>query len=105
MNINKINVSDLKKLQEGLVFLGCGGDLKQWTDGIKNWLIEDKMVNDINFIKSIHKITNESGRIDLIFELISENILWEKLSLWRLEILDCKWISDYVDQIWEEIHG
>ena len=40
MTLQRIQFKDLKGT-EGLVFLGCGGDLDEWTNGIKLMLPTD----------------------------------------------------------------
>lgn len=37
MNVQEITVDKLRRMedQEGLVIQGCGGDLQEWVDGIK----------------------------------------------------------------------
>ena len=46
--IQKISAEDLKKMQdrEGLVLQGCGGDLREWEDGIHQMLAEENILVD-----------------------------------------------------------
>ena len=46
--IQKISAEDLKKMQdrEGLVLQGCGGDLREWEDGIHQMLAEEKILQN-----------------------------------------------------------
>ena len=40
--IKEITVGELKKMtdKEGLILQGCGGDLKEWEDGVNELLTE-----------------------------------------------------------------
>ena len=42
MSITTITTEDLRRMEEkeGLVLQGCGGDLKEWVDGINDMLTE-----------------------------------------------------------------
>lgn len=51
--IQKISAEDLKKMQdrEGLVLQGCGGDLREWEDGIHQMLAEEKILQNGRTLK------------------------------------------------------
>lgn len=40
MKINNITLSDLRRMngKEGLILQGCGGEIKEWMDGINKML-------------------------------------------------------------------
>ena len=42
MSINTITTDDLRRMEgkDGLILQGCGGDLKEWVDGINDMLTE-----------------------------------------------------------------
>ena len=54
--IQKISAEDLKKMQdrEGLVLQGCGGDLREWEDGIHQMLAEEKILQNGAHFKEIY---------------------------------------------------
>lgn len=43
MEIKNITANDLKKMnnKEGLILQGCGGEVKEWVDGINDILTEN----------------------------------------------------------------
>lgn len=43
MTIKNITTSDLRKMnnKEGLILQGCGGEVKEWVDGINDILTEN----------------------------------------------------------------
>ena len=59
--IQKISAEDLKKMQdrEGLVFQGCGGDLREWEDGIHQMLAEEKILQNGAHFKEIYAFEHE----------------------------------------------
>lgn len=87
--------------KEGIVLLGCGGDLNEWTEGVSNCLKKEKIIQDTdNAWSNIYKLETTGGRIDLamVFNNNSNsNINIGKLAIWRLRFGDCSWISDYKD--------
>ena len=46
--IRRIQVGDLRKMsnREGLILQGCGGDLKEWVDGINDMLTESGILQN-----------------------------------------------------------
>ena len=48
MNINTITTDDLRRMEgkDGLVLQGCGGDLKEWVDGINDMFTEAGILKD-----------------------------------------------------------
>ena len=66
--IQKISAEDLKKMQdrEGLVLQGCGGDLREWEDGIHQMLAEEKILQNGAHFKEIYAFEHE-GCTNLLF--------------------------------------
>jgi len=88
------------KEQEGLVLLGCGGDLNEWIDGVTNVLHEEK-ITKIKSAKDlwggIYKLTTTGGRIDLLLLFNNpSNLNMGKMAIWRLGFGDASWWSDYM---------
>jgi hypothetical protein len=79
---------------EGLVFYGCGGDLKDWVNGISEVLIKEDLVKEMP--EDWQTFETSGGRIDLVMEF-PEVINVGKLAIWRLNFGDCCWWSDYID--------
>ena len=48
MNINTITTDDLRRMEgkDGLILQGCGGDLKEWVDGINEMFTEAGILKD-----------------------------------------------------------
>ena len=48
MKINTISSEDLRSMEnkEGLILQGCGGELKEWVDGINQMLTEEGILLD-----------------------------------------------------------
>lgn len=46
MSIKHINTDDLRRMsdKEGLVIMGCGGDLSEWLDGINDTLAKAEIL-------------------------------------------------------------
>ena len=82
------------KFAEGLVFLGCGGDLKKWRSGITETLREAGILPLKVRFRKVYKIVSTGGRIDLVF-VIPKGVDMGKLPIWRIQWGDCSWWSDY----------
>lgn len=48
MKINQITTNDLRKMngKEGLILQGCGGEVKDWVEGINEMLKKDGILLD-----------------------------------------------------------
>lgn len=86
--------------QEGLVLQGCGGDLREWVDGI-NGLLEERGVFEKGTGFREAQTFRRNGLTNLLLpfkEDMKLNI--GKLAMWRLETYNSfgsMWLSDYVD--------
>lgn len=83
-----------KTENEGLVFYGCGGDLKNWVNGIGEVLLEEDLVKEMP--EDWQTFETSDGRIDLVMEF-PEVIDVGRLAIWRLKFGDCGWWSDYIN--------
>ena len=83
-----------KTENEGLVFYGCGGDLKNWVNGIGEVLLEEDLVKEMP--EDWQTFETSGGRIDLVMEF-PEVIDVSRLAIWRLNFGDCGWWSDYTN--------
>lgn len=98
--IKNITTDDLRKMsnKEGLILQGCGGDLKEWLDGINKMLTEEEILLNGTKFSNIYCFKNgELTNLLFPFENVKLNI--GKLAIWRLYTHDqfaAKWLSDYV---------
>lgn len=108
-DVQTIRFSELKKLtkkiegvsREGLVMLGCGGDLNEWIYGVSEELYKSGVTTTNNpeiLWGDIYKTLYRNERTDLVlmfnknfFELFNK-----KLPIWKLRWGDCSWISSYL---------
>ncbi len=85
--------------KEGIVLLGTGGDLKEWTDGIAKMLSDDGISTTSNpdeIFTEQYLLTTTGGRHDLALVVDFSKVNLSKMAIWRLSVGDCSWISDYV---------
>lgn len=90
MTLQRIQFKDLKGT-EGLVFLGCGGDLDEWANGIKLMLPADCQ----GIFGEFSLLISSGGRHDLVLPFLKGKGTPMSLVTWRLRFGDCSWISDY----------
>lgn len=88
------NLSDQK--QDGLVLLGCGGDLMEWVDGVRQLLIDKEVASADFAITQALKVETTGGRIDLCLLFDWNKVYMSRMAMWRLQFGDCSWLSDYV---------
>lgn len=84
--------------KEGLVLLGCGGSLEEWSNGVLDLLKQAGIAKDsFAFADNLH-VTTTGGRDDLLLIFPEDGIGIDigKLAIWRLTFGDCSWLSDYV---------
>lgn len=99
-NITKITTDDLRKMdsQEGLVLQGCGGDLREWLDGINEMLTKAGILLNGSRFESA-SVFQHDGRTNLLFPLEGVKLDMGKLAMWRLQThgrFGGTWLSDYV---------
>lgn len=100
MNINTITTDDLRRMEgkDGLILQGCGGDLKEWVDGINEMFTEARILKDGSKFKDVSAF--QYGELTCLlypFEDIKLDI--GKLAMWRLQTHDTfggTWLSDFV---------
>lgn len=104
MSVKKIRAEELRRMngQEGLILQGCGGELRDWVDGINDMLIKSDILFDGTKFKAENCLAFENeGLTNLLFPF-SEDVKLNmgKLAMWRLQThsnFGGKWLSDYVD--------
>jgi len=84
--------------KEGIVCLGCGGELSQWVDGVTKVLNDEVIATGTpdQLWDKVYKMETSGGRVDLAF-VMSNTAQFNggKMAMWRLRFGDCSWISDY----------
>ena len=100
MSITTITTEDLRRMEgkEGLILQGCGGDLKEWVDGINDMLTEAGILKDGSKFEDVS--TFQYGELTCLlypFEDVKLDI--GKLAVWRLQThadFGGTWLSDFV---------
>jgi len=89
--------SAISRRKEGIVFLGAGGDLKEWVSGVTSELKNQGIVSDPSWFDDVYTVTTSGGRTDLVFTFNRKHkINIGKLAVWRLHWGDASWVSDYL---------
>lgn len=101
MTIKNIITSDLRKMnnKEGLILQGCGGEVKEWVDGINDILTENGILLDDTKFDNVSVFQNE-GVTCILYPFDNVHLDVGKLSMWRLQSYTAfagTWLSDYVD--------
>jgi hypothetical protein len=109
--ISEVNFNDFNQVatnQEGIVLLGTGGDLQEWTKGVCDILLKEEITKTNNpneLFSEFYKLTTTGGRTDLAMIFNSfDNFEMGKMAIWKLAFGDCSWISDYIVNYAEQ-HG
>jgi hypothetical protein len=98
--VKQIAAEDLRHMnnQEGLILQGCGGDLREWLDGINDQLTEAGILLDGSRFKSV-SVFQQGGLTNLLFPFEGVKLDMGKLAMWRLQThgqFGGTWLSDYV---------
>lgn len=61
MKINNITLSDLRRMngKEGLILQGCGGEIKEWMDGINKMLTDKGILLDNTKFENVSAFRND----------------------------------------------
>lgn len=100
MSITNITTEQLRRMneKEGLVLLGCGGDLQEWVDGINEMLTKDGiLLNNSKFTECQSFTHNNMTCLLFPFEDVELDI--GKFAVWRLKTYSSfggTWLSDFV---------
>ena len=101
MKINEITTNDLRKMngKEGLILQGCGGEVKDWVDGINEMLKKDGILLDDTKFENVSIFENE-GLTCILYPFDNVHLDVGKLAMWRLQSYTAfggTWLTDYVD--------
>ena len=100
MSINTITTDDLRRMEgkDGLILQGCGGDLKEWVDGINDMLTEAGILKGGSKFENISAFQYD-GTTCLFYPFEGVELDIGKLAVWRLqthENFGGTWLSDFV---------
>lgn len=101
MTIKNVTTNDLRKKnnKEGLILQGCGGEVKEWVDGINDILTENGILLDDTKFDNVSVFQND-GVTCILYPFDNVHLDVGKLSMWRLQSYTAfagTWLSDYVD--------
>ena len=101
MIVKQITLTDLRRMngKEGLILQGCGGEVKEWVDGINKMLKENGILLDDTKFDDVSVFQNE-GVTCILYPFDNVHLDVGKLSMWRLQYYTAfagTWLSDYVD--------
>ena len=101
MTIKNITTNDLRKMnnKEGLILQGCGGEVKEWVDGINDILTENGILLDDTKFDDVSVFQND-GVTCILYPFDNVHLDVGKLSMWRLQSYTAfagTWLSDYVN--------
>ena len=100
MSITNITTDAIRQMneKEGLVLLGCGGDLQEWVDGINEMLTKDGiLLNDSKFTECQSFTHNNMTCLLFPFDNVELDI--GKFAMWRLKTYESfggTWLSDFI---------
>lgn len=100
MSIKHINTDDLRRMndKEGLVIMGCGGDLSEWLDGINDTLAKAEILQNGSRFREAYSFEYK-GLTCMLFPFEETDLNMGKLAMWRLnthEAYGGTWLSDFV---------
>lgn len=101
MKINNITLSDLRRMngKEGLILQGCGGEIKEWMDGINKMLTDKGILLDNTKFENVSAFQND-GVTCILYPFEDVHLDVGKIAMWRLQSYTAfagTWLSDYVD--------
>lgn len=104
MSVKSVNTEELRSMSntEGLVLQGCGGELKEWIDGINGLFKRSGILLEDSEFKEDDCYTFKNGELTCLLFPFSDDISIDlgKMAMWRLQThqdLGGTWFSDYVD--------
>lgn len=101
MKINNITLLDLRRMngKEGLILQGCGGEIKEWMDGINKMLTDKGILLDNTKFENVSVFQND-GVTCILYPFADVHLDIGKLAMWRLQSYTAfagMWLSDYID--------
>jgi hypothetical protein len=98
--VKRITADEVRDMtdSEGLILQGCGGDLREWVDGINDALTEAGILRNGAKFRDI-SVFKHDGVTNLLFNMENVDLDVGKLALWRIqshETFGGTWLSDYL---------
>lgn len=86
MSVTDIKAEELRQKggEEGIVFQGCGGDVKDWVDGVNQLLKDEKILLGGTKLAECYRFEN-GGLTNLYFPFGSAKLDMGKFAIWRLK--------------------
>ena len=85
--------------KEGLILQGCGGEIKEWMDGINKMLTDKGILLDNTKFENV-SVFKSDGVTCILYPFENVHLDIGKLAMWRLQSYTAfagMWLSDYVD--------
>lgn len=100
MNIKNITADELRRMgdKEGLILQGCGGNPKEWVDGINQMFTEEGILLEGTEFTEV-SVFEHDGLDCILYPFEDVKLAMGKLAMWRLqthETFGGTWLSDYV---------
>ena len=97
--IKRISVDKLREMDggEGLILQGCGGNLRDWVEGIQGMLREENILPDGEQFQIVYVFDYQDSTC-LLFDFEDVGLDIGKLAMWRLrthEVFGGTWLSDF----------
>lgn len=101
MEIKNITTNELRRMngKEGLILQGCGGEVKEWVDGINKMLTDKGILLDDTKFENV-SVFKSDGVTCILYPFEDVHLDIGKLAMWRLQSYAAfagMWLSDYVD--------
>lgn len=98
--MNTITTDALRRIEgrEGLILQGCGGDVREWVDGINDLLTEEGILLNGSKFEDV-SLFRHGELTNLLFPFDGVELDAGRLAIWRLQTHDQfggMWLSDYV---------
>lgn len=98
----QITTDDLRRMgdDEGIILQGCGGDPREWVDGINGLFSEvGILLNGSTFQAKNVSVFQHGGLTNMLFPFKRVELEMARLIVWRIQTHDDfggTWLSDYV---------
>ena len=98
--ISVINKEELRKMkdQEGLILQGCGGQPKEWLDGVNDLLTKENILKNGSKFENC-SVFSHNQLTCILFPFDGVDLDVGKLAIWRIAThgnFGGTWLSDYV---------
>lgn len=102
MNVINISTRDLKRMnsKQGLILLGCGGEISDWVDGVNEELTKENILCDGTKFENVSVFKYKNGTCILFPFDDKIKLDVGKLSVWRIrthEVFGGTWLTDFVN--------